>query len=165
MRIWSASSILDAVAQPDTTALEHLTAVERDRTNRGWRVGFVVAGVEDARRPLGPIDGRKNRQADLADETRTQEGAVGHAAAVHFETFYGELPIQGLQRDCKIKLLLAGKNIGHTVLPQSVKMSIAHLFRQHGHNWIALDVGPPPCDLTAWIEHNAESSGIAASEP
>src|SRR4051794_31693848 len=90
------SSILDAVAQPDTTALEHLTAVERDRTNRGWHVGFVVAGVEDARRPLGPIDGRKNRQADLADETRTHEAAVGHAAAVHFETFYAELPVQGL---------------------------------------------------------------------
>ena len=58
---WRASAALQSVAEPHRPALQYLTAFERHSAERGWCAGRILAGVEDARRPLCAVHGRENR--------------------------------------------------------------------------------------------------------
>src|SRR5215470_17227780 len=62
------SSVLQPIAQPNRTALQHLAARQGHRCDRRRCAGIPVARVEDARRALGAVDGWANRKADLVDQ-------------------------------------------------------------------------------------------------
>src|SRR5215472_15175399 len=70
------SSVLQPVAQPNRTALQHLAARQSHRGDRRRYPGIAVARVENARRAPRAIDGGADCQTDLVDQPGPQKGPV-----------------------------------------------------------------------------------------
>src|SRR6516164_10709879 len=62
------SSVLQPIAQPNGTALQHLAAGQGHRGYRRRHTRVLVARVENARRAFGTVDGAADRKADLVDQ-------------------------------------------------------------------------------------------------
>jgi hypothetical protein len=68
-----ASAALKPIAEPNHAALQHLTAFQRHRPERGRRNDIFIAEIEDARRTFRAIHGREDREAELVDEAGAKE--------------------------------------------------------------------------------------------
>jgi hypothetical protein len=57
------------------------------------------------------------------------------------QAFYSQFPVQDVERETDIHLVLAGEDVGNAILAQARQMGIRDPFRQHGDNRIAADIG------------------------
>src|SRR5258707_2092929 len=158
-------SVPKLVAEPDAAAVQHLAALQGHGLDWGRYARVLVAGVEDGWRPLGAIDGRKNGKTDFIDKARPKESAVRAAAAFQQQALDPEFPVQDLQRQREIDLVLAGEDVGHLLGAKTREMGIRDLLRQHHDDGIAADVGAAPGDLAVPIESDSPGSRVAPGEP
>src|SRR5215470_12056721 len=70
------SSVLQPIAQPNGTALQHLATRQSHRGDRCRYAGIVVARVENARRAPRAVYGGADCKANLVDQAGPQKGAV-----------------------------------------------------------------------------------------
>ena len=73
---------------------------------------------------LGAVHCRNEGQADLVDQTGTEEGAVRSPAALKEQALYSEFAVQNLQRQGKVELGFASKYAGYALGAQSGEMHV-----------------------------------------
>src|SRR5205085_282054 len=103
--------------------------------------GILVAGVEDARRALGAVDGGADREADLVDQAGSEKRPVRAAAAFEQQALDPQLAVQDLQRQSQIELLFAGEDVGDAILAEARQMRVGDPLRQYRADRVAADLG------------------------
>src|SRR5438105_4407974 len=136
----AASNALDAIAEPNRAALQHLAAFERHRAERCGDARILFSTVEDTRRAFRAVHGRKYGQADLIDEAGTKKGAVRYPAAIYLQTLDAELATEDVERKAEIELLDAGEDVGDAIFPQAFEVRVGDIFSQHDDDGIVTDV-------------------------
>src|SRR5690348_11794658 len=144
----------DAIAEPHRAPVQYLAALERHLRDWGPNLGVPWGRVENARRALRPVDRGKDGDADLIDEAGAQKRAVVATAAFEQQPLDPELAIEELECGGKIKLPLAGEEVGHTVLAQTREMRVGDLLGQHDDDRVTADVGSAPGDPALRIQHD-----------
>ena len=110
------SRALKLIAEPNGSALQHLIAFQRHRAKRSRCTNLIIARVENARRTSHSIDGWKDYNADLIDETPAKKGAVGNTATLEQQALNPQFPVEDLEGQSEIEIVFTGEDVENTVL-------------------------------------------------
>jgi hypothetical protein len=66
--------------------------------------------------------------------------------------------VDGLQGQPEIEIPLPGEDVQGTILAAARQVRVCDLFRQNGDDRVPTDVGAPPDDLAARVEHDTQAT-------